>query len=60
MGAKVTLMVLAGAIVTILFYVLKTIWGIEPGTEIQGAATTVVLVLLSYALHKDGGDNAVS
>lgn len=54
---KLTTVLLAGALVTILFYIVKLAFTIEPPTEVQGAATTVVLALVAHFLDRDGDGN---
>lgn len=38
---------LAGALTTILFYILS-LYGIVPGPEVQGAVTTVIMMLIVF------------
>lgn len=38
---------IAGAITTLIFFVLRE-YGIEPGAEVQGAVTTIIVALMVY------------
>jgi hypothetical protein len=44
---KATYGALAGALTTIIFYVLS-LYDIRPGLEVQGAVTTVLMTLIVY------------
>lgn len=44
---KATYATLAGAITTVLFYFLAQ-YGFEPGAEVQGAITTIIVALMVY------------
>ena len=44
---KATYGTLAGAITTLIFYVLAQ-YGVQPGSEVQGAVTTIIVALMVY------------
>lgn len=54
---KLTTTLLAGAIVTILFWALKQFAGIEAPNEVSNAGVTVVCALLAHFLDKNGDGN---
>lgn len=51
---KATYATLSGAITTILFYILAQ-YGIQPGAEVQGAVTTLIVAIMVYAVPNKVG-----
>ena len=38
------------ALTTIILYVIKTVWGVEVDAEVQGAITTLVVLIAGWAV----------
>lgn len=59
---KVTVAVVAAAVVTLLVYLVKLIWGVELDVVVQGAITTILVGAASWFQRdklRDAGQAAV-
>ena len=60
---KVTVAVVAAAVVTVLVYLIKVIWGVELDVVVQGAITTILVGVASWFQRdklRDAGQAAIN